>query len=663
MTKQVKSSTYQQSAPSEVPGPQTPPSLREKYTLIREIGHGTQGRIYLAEQNSDHTKVAIKQLNIESVKNWKAYDLFQREAQTLASLHIDGVAKFYEAIECLEDTPPCSYIVQEYIHAQSLSDMLKAGHRFSLNRVYDIIMQLLDILKQLHSHEPPVIHRDIKPSNILLKALGGDDYEVYLIDFGAVANPQVQGGGSTVAGTFGYMAPEQLTGKPCPASDIYSLGAVAVYLISGKSPADMPIKDFHLIFEPDMQNMPMALVNTLRSMLEPDLQKRLCDIDTLRERFLRFYRSIYHTQDCQTVPVSEIELLNRLRHVQNYGEDGNLDIWQSLPDEIPRKIPNIDFFMQTDELFQIHPPECEKFCFTEIAGSRMLDNILDEQEIEKAKHNVFAKAIPIVCLATVLFGFLASTANQSSPIARLYWAIFALLFVSFFFLYIGHLMMTENKKQRLYLQYNNAQKTLSERPNYMMFYKNLSVGDLRASIINNGRKTIATICSIKYLPTHQNNVENVHMERSEQFLNGEIVCAYACHGHPCFEIQYKFNPPDDKREEDIVHSIIVHDDPTPYLKIGDPLPILYRILPTEFVNGIKPEQEASDEMQQSSNTDTAPQNKQRNLTQLATNARLHPMCTQRVVSMPFPYPLNDPTDILEVQGCDEYRWDAAKPGI
>ena len=125
---QTAPNTPQQIEQSGKPNLETPHSLRDKYTFIREIGHGTQGRIYLAEQNSDHAKVAIKQLNIESVKNWKAYDLFQREAQTLASLHIDGIAKFYEAIECLEDTPPCSYIVQEYIQAQSLSDMLKAGN-------------------------------------------------------------------------------------------------------------------------------------------------------------------------------------------------------------------------------------------------------------------------------------------------------------------------------------------------------------------------------------------------------------------------------------------------------------------------------------------------------------------------------------------------------
>ena len=178
----------------------TPHSLGEKYTFIREIGHGTQGRIYQAKRNEDGLMVAIKQLNIESVKNWKAYDLFRRESDVLASLDIPGVAKFYDAIECLDDDPPWSYIVQEYIEGKSLAVMIKSGHRFALNRVYDIILQLLAILKQLHAHVPPVIHRDIKPSNILLKPLNGDDFHIYLIDFGAVANPQVQGGGSTAAG-------------------------------------------------------------------------------------------------------------------------------------------------------------------------------------------------------------------------------------------------------------------------------------------------------------------------------------------------------------------------------------------------------------------------------------------------------------------------------
>ena len=265
--------------------------LSERYQTVKVLGHGAQATVYQAERLSDHTQVAIKKLNIGSVKTWKEYDLFHREADVLSSLKLDGIAEFYEATDDLEAIQPCSYIVQEYIQGRSLQDMIQSGSRFSIDRIYEIILQLLDLLEKLHTHEPPIIHRDIKPSNVLLRPREGAWYQVCIIDFGAVANPQVQGGGSTVAGTLGYMPPEQLTGKPTPASDIYALGAVAVYMLTGKSPADMPVKDFHLIFEPDMQNMMPAVVETLRQMLEPDSAKRLCDYDILRNRFKDFQQS------------------------------------------------------------------------------------------------------------------------------------------------------------------------------------------------------------------------------------------------------------------------------------------------------------------------------------------------------------------------------------
>ena len=262
----------------------TPPSLSNKYRFIRKIGEGAQAKVFLAKRLSDNQDVAIKQLDIESVSNWKEYDLFQREVKVLSSLDLNGVALFYEAVECLDDTPPRSYLVQEYIEGESLGAMLKAGHRFSTDQVYDIIIQLLTILYQLQSRPIPVIHRDIKPSNIMLTPVN-DGYYVTLIDFGAVANPQVQSGGSTVAGTYGYMPPEQLTGRPQPASDIYSLAAVAVELFSGKSPAILPTKDFRLIFEPEMESQPPALVNTLRKMLEPNVADRSCDCVWLIKTF------------------------------------------------------------------------------------------------------------------------------------------------------------------------------------------------------------------------------------------------------------------------------------------------------------------------------------------------------------------------------------------
>ena len=178
---------------------QTPDIIAGKYKFIRKIGHGKQGNVYLSSRNNDQKQVVIKQLNISSIRNWKAYDLFRREADTLASLDIDGIATFYDAFESLDDNPPCAYIVQEYIDAPSLDSMLKSGHRFTKECIYDIVIQLLVIIKKLHQHKPTVIHRDIKPSNILLKKIDNDKYKAYLIDFGAVANPQVQGGGSTIA--------------------------------------------------------------------------------------------------------------------------------------------------------------------------------------------------------------------------------------------------------------------------------------------------------------------------------------------------------------------------------------------------------------------------------------------------------------------------------
>ena len=92
---------------------ETHDSIHTNYQLIEKIGHGTQGTIFKARRLKDDQIVAIKQFNIQSVKTWKEYELFQREARVLESIRMDGVAKFYETIECHDDEPPCAYIVQE----------------------------------------------------------------------------------------------------------------------------------------------------------------------------------------------------------------------------------------------------------------------------------------------------------------------------------------------------------------------------------------------------------------------------------------------------------------------------------------------------------------------------------------------------------------------
>ncbi|MGI5829234.1 MAG: serine/threonine protein kinase [Bradymonadia bacterium] len=205
---------------------------------------------------------------------------FQREAKVLSFLQVEGVAKFYEAIEDLNVKTPSCYIVQEYIEAASLQDYIDAGKRFSTREILNIGLELLRILQTLHSHLPPIVHRDIKPSNILLRPKEGADsgFDCYLIDFGAVSNPQIQHGGSTIAGTFGFMPPEQLTGAPVPASDTYALAATLFQLFSGIHPEKVEQESFILTIEPHLEHLPYEIVSLLSKMLHPNVKERLSNI-------------------------------------------------------------------------------------------------------------------------------------------------------------------------------------------------------------------------------------------------------------------------------------------------------------------------------------------------------------------------------------------------
>ena len=133
-----------------------PYSNLDGYDFIRELGHGSQGDVWLAERKTDKQKVAVKRLNIESVKNWKEYELFKREASVLATLDTDGVAKFYEAVDRLDDNPPCSYIIREYIEGVTLAETIRSGQRFSVNPPDDEKEE--DLVHHIYTHLSPENH-------------------------------------------------------------------------------------------------------------------------------------------------------------------------------------------------------------------------------------------------------------------------------------------------------------------------------------------------------------------------------------------------------------------------------------------------------------------------------------------------------------------------
>ncbi len=251
----------------------TPQCLILRYRYQKLLGEGSNGKTYLAIDKRNGAKVAIKALKIFQNDTYKSYELFKREAETLSSIQVRGVPKFYERI--LSPMPGSeSYLIQEYIDAPSIQTYLEQGRRFTEDETRAIMLKICDILNDLHTqYSPPIIHRDIKPSNILCKLPETDDpkawqeLQPYLIDFGAVANASSNSDKSTIAGTVGYMAPEQNFGECLPQTDLYALGATALHMLTGKPPYEMDYETYSLKFEPYLDELAPDTSPQMRELL------------------------------------------------------------------------------------------------------------------------------------------------------------------------------------------------------------------------------------------------------------------------------------------------------------------------------------------------------------------------------------------------------------
>ena len=203
--------------------------VADRFEITGLLGKGGFGETYAA-RDRDGKAVAIKVLQLHRLQDWKALELFEREARVLEGLDHPGIPNY---VDFLHDEPSGrSFLVQELAPGQSIAALLADGRRFKEADALEIARQVLHVLVYLESLRPQVVHRDIKPDNLLW-----DERSVYLVDFGAVREVARQvGEGSTVAGTFGYMAPEQLMGRASPASDLFGLGMTLIHMVTGVSP-------------------------------------------------------------------------------------------------------------------------------------------------------------------------------------------------------------------------------------------------------------------------------------------------------------------------------------------------------------------------------------------------------------------------------------------
>jgi serine/threonine protein kinase len=203
-------------------------TIAGRFDIVRAVGRGAFGRTYLAHDRLHGREVALKLLDPRGTAEWKARELFEREATVLRGLRHQGVPEIVDATDVEWQGRRSPMLVLEYVAGASLADIIDAGHSMDSADVLRLLLELLGVVEYLHGRVPPVLHRDIKPANVIVR---GDGTPV-LVDFGAVRQIFLEASeeGSTVAGTYGYMPYEQYMGQASPASDLFALGATFLHL-------------------------------------------------------------------------------------------------------------------------------------------------------------------------------------------------------------------------------------------------------------------------------------------------------------------------------------------------------------------------------------------------------------------------------------------------
>ncbi|HJV90912.1 MAG TPA: protein kinase [Holophagaceae bacterium] len=205
------------------------------YTLLRPLGHGGMGDVFLAEDTRLRRKVALKLLRPDLADGEAGRRRLLREAQAAARLDHPNVCSIYEVGQSERGT----YIAMQFIEGETLADRMKRGP-MPLEALLDLGIQVADALAEAHGRG--ILHRDIKPHNIMITAKG----QAKVLDFGLAKRIEAIPDGDTgtlltnpgmVLGTVPYMSPEQVRGEDLDGrSDVFSLGAVLYELAMGRRP-------------------------------------------------------------------------------------------------------------------------------------------------------------------------------------------------------------------------------------------------------------------------------------------------------------------------------------------------------------------------------------------------------------------------------------------
>ena len=283
------------------------------YRILKKLGAGGMGEVYLAEDTLLNRKVAIKFLPADSVADLQAKRRLIREAQAAAMLDHPNICPIHEVGE--EDGR--SFIVMQYLEGETLADLIRRKP-LDLRQFLAIAVQIADALAEAHSHQ--IIHRDIKPQNIMLTRRG----QAKVLDFGLakVVSPRLATDSEAqtaslltetgaIVGTPAYMSPEQTRGEELDGrSDLFSFGAMLYEMASGRQPfaarstaevvAAILTREV-VPLEQAAPGIPVEIARITRRCLEKDRERRY---QTMRELALDLERVRRECETGQSVAAS-----------------------------------------------------------------------------------------------------------------------------------------------------------------------------------------------------------------------------------------------------------------------------------------------------------------------------------------------------------------------
>lgn len=282
--------------------------LNERYEIIRQLGKGGMGEVFLAEDTKINRQVSLKVLHSGIASNKERLRRFHQEAKAVSALNHPHIMTVYEFDSTRDEI---QFIVGEFIDGETLNDY-RSRSRLNTGEVLEIAIQAASALSA--AHEVGIVHRDIKPDNIMIRR---DGY-IKVLDFGLaklISPPSIKSSGSedptrelnttnpgTIMGTAAYMSPEQSRGTQIDhRTDLWSLGVVVYELLtgqnpfSGETPADILASVIHkepLPLSSYLENVPAELEWIISKTLSKKLEGRYQTANELRADFEKIKKRI-----------------------------------------------------------------------------------------------------------------------------------------------------------------------------------------------------------------------------------------------------------------------------------------------------------------------------------------------------------------------------------